>query len=134
MTIGASFSPIVNPSRGPTSLRAPGPRCRAGPPEPDPERGGPSEATPPPCACAVSDVLTPPPVGAPDAGPVVAAPGDAGAVVAAPGDAGPIIGGPLAAAPGDAGPAVVVDAGPVDAGGVDGSPTDGGTPTAPRSE
>jgi hypothetical protein len=70
--IGGSSSPSVSPSRGPISRRAPGPRERPGPPEPVPGRGGPSEATAPPCACVG------PAVGAPASccGPTIPGPGD----------------------------------------------------------
>src|SRR4030095_5052100 len=51
MTIGASSPPSVNPSRGATSLRAPGPRDLSGPATPVPERAGPCETTAPPCGC-----------------------------------------------------------------------------------
>src|SRR5262252_9581109 len=47
MTIGASSAPSVNPSRGATSLTAPGPRDRSDPAKPAPERAGPDEPTPP---------------------------------------------------------------------------------------
>ena len=51
MTIGASSLPSVNPSRGATTLRAPGPRDLSGPAKPVPGRAGPCETTTPPCGC-----------------------------------------------------------------------------------
>jgi len=49
MTIGASSPPSVSPSRGATTLRAPGPRDFSGPPVPG--RAVPCETTAPPCGC-----------------------------------------------------------------------------------
>jgi hypothetical protein len=51
MTIGASSPPSVSPSRGATTLRAPGPRDFSGPATPVPGRPVPCEATASPCGC-----------------------------------------------------------------------------------
>src|SRR5437899_175667 len=51
MTIGASSPPSVSPSRGATTLRAPGPRDFSGPATPVPGRAVPCETTAPPCGC-----------------------------------------------------------------------------------